>query len=125
MPDDIDIPRPSPWGWVGTWLREEKFWRDIGARVLAGVLTAGIVYAGALLLGYLHTPEIGAGVLLTLGIFACGSLLAGSVALIRRARARARAGTRDAARIAIAMLLALAAGAIAVGVVSDLMRAVR
>lgn len=125
MPDDTDIPRPSPWGWVGAWLREEKFWRDIGARVLAGVLTAGIVYVGALLLGYLHTPEIGAGLLLTLGILACGSLLSGSVALLRHARARARAGTRAAARIPIAVLLLLAAGAIAVGVVSDLTRTAR
>lgn len=122
MPDDTDISRPSPWGWVGTWLREEKFWRDIGARVLAGVLTAGIVYAGALLLGYLHTPEIGAGLLLTLGVLACGSLLAGAVAL---ARSRGKAGANGTVRIFLAVLSVLAAVAIAIGVLADLMRAVR
>lgn len=125
MPDDTDISRPSPWGWVGTWLREEKFWRDIGARVLAGVLTASIVYVGALLLGYLHTPEIGAGLLLALGILACGSLLAGAVALARSARSRRKAGANGTARILLAVLSVLAAVAIAVGVLSDLMRAVR
>ena len=119
MPVESDTPSTGPWGWVGVWVREEKFWRDIGARVLAGVVTAAIVYAGALLLGYLHTPEIGAGLLLGLGVFACGSLVAGSVALLSGSRSRRRAGRGVGARIALAAFLLLAAGAIAAGVVSD------
>lgn len=119
MPVESDTPSTGPWGWVGVWVREEKFWRDIGARVLAGVVTAAIVYAGALLLGYLHTPEIGAGLLLGLGAFACGSLVAGSVALLNGSRSRRRAGRGVGARIALVVFLLLAAGAIAVGVVSD------
>ncbi|MBB3158109.1 hypothetical protein FHS07_001805 [Microbacterium proteolyticum] len=122
MHDDTDVPPLSPWGWVRTWLREERFWRDIGARVLAGVLTAAIVYAGAVLLGYLHTPEIGAGLLLALGIFACGSLLVGSAALLRHARRRAVAGESGAGSIVAAVLLVCAVVAIAIGVVSDLLR---
>lgn len=122
MPDDNDTPQLGPWGWVGVWVREEKFWRDIGARVLAGVLTAGIVYAGALLLGYLHTPEIGAGLLIALGIVACTSVLTGSVTLVRRARTRARTGARSAAHLVFAAVLVLAAVGIAGGVVSDLLR---
>lgn len=102
------------------WVREEKFWRDIGARVLAGVVTAAIVYAGALLLGYLHTPEIGAGLLLGLGIFACGTLVTASVALIRT-RSRTRVGGASVGRLALAALLLLAACAIAAGVASDLL----
>lgn len=103
------------------WVREEKFWRDIGARVLAGVVTAAIVYAGALLLGYLHTPEIGAGLLLGLGVFACGSLVAASVALLRGTRSPASAGGKSVGRLALAALLLLMACAIAAGVASDLL----
>jgi hypothetical protein len=106
---------------VGVWVREEKFWRDIGARVLAGVVTAAIVYAGALLLGYLHTPEIGAGILLGLGIFACGSLVTASVALLRRTRSAASAGGKSVGRLALAALLLLMACGIAAGVASDLL----
>lgn len=121
MPDDSETPPLGPWGWVGVWVREEKFWRDIGARVLAGVVTAAVVYAGALLLGYLHRPEIGAGLLLGLGIVGCGVLVSGSVALLRSARARGRAGMPRGSRFVLVVVLLLAAAAIATGVATDLL----
>ncbi|KQR25353.1 hypothetical protein [Microbacterium sp. Leaf151] len=122
MPHDIDTSPRGPWGWIGVWVREEKFWRDIGARVLAGVVTAAIVYAGALLLGYLHTPEIGAGLLLGLGIVACAGLVAGSATLVRSARARRKAGASGGARVVLAVVLLFAAIAIATGVATDVLR---
>jgi len=121
VPDESQSPPVGPWGWIGAWVREEKFWRDIGARVLAGVITAAVVYAGALLLGYLHTPEIGAGLLLGLGIVGCGILGAGSLALLRSFRARGRAGMPRGSRLALAIVLLAAAGAIAAGVATDLL----
>ncbi|WAC68999.1 hypothetical protein [Microbacterium sp. SL75] len=122
MPDITETRPTSPWGWVGMWVREEKFWRDIGARVLAGVITAAVVYSGALLLGYLHTPEIGAGLLLALGIVACGVLVTGSVHLLRSARARGRAGSSRSWHIIVAIVLLLASVAIAIGIATDLLR---
>ncbi len=122
MTPDTDTTPRAPWGWAGVWVREEKFWRDIGARVLAGVITAAIVYAGALLLGYLHTPEIGAGLLLGLGIVACGSLVAGSITLVRGARAGRRAGGAGGTRVVLAVVLLFAAIAIGTGVVTDVLR---
>jgi hypothetical protein len=122
MPDDTETRPTGPWGWVGVWVREEKFWRDIGARVLAGVITAAVVYSGALLLGYLHTPEIGAGLLLAVGIVACSALVTGGVHLLRSARSRDRAGISRGWLITVSMVLLLAAVAIAIGVATDLLR---
>ncbi|MCS5497884.1 hypothetical protein NY547_11610 [Cnuibacter physcomitrellae] len=66
---DEDEGAPRPWWQVlGLWLTEQKLWRDVLTRVIAGVITAAVVYAGAVLLGYLHTPEIAAGASLALGI---------------------------------------------------------
>lgn len=86
--------------------RTRQYTRVAGSR-------CAIVYAGALLLGYLHTPEVGAGLLLALGVFACGSLVAGSIALLRAARYRSSTGGNVGGRITLAVLLILAAGAIA------------
>lgn len=117
MSEERETATRGPWGWVAVWVREEKFWRDIGARVLAGVFTAAIVYVGALLLGYLHTPEIGAGLLVLLGVLACASLGSGSVALLRSTRSRAS----RAVRVAVAVILLLAGVAIASGITVELL----
>lgn len=122
MSDDSNVKPSSPWRWPAEWMSEEKFWRDIGTRVLAGVVTAAIVYLGALVLGYLHTPEIGVGVTIALTVIAVLLLLAGVAALVGRVPSRVRAGRPIAARIVVAALLVVVAVALVVGVAADLSR---
>jgi apolipoprotein N-acyltransferase len=114
--------RVRAWELPGQWLREEKFWRDIGTRVLAGVITAAIVYLGALVLGYLHTPEIGAGLALLLGLALSAALLLVAIALASRLPARRRSGGAIALRLAVAVLVALAALSLAAAVIADFLR---
>lgn len=103
-----DPPHGKAWQLPLKWLQEEKFWRDIATRVLAGAITAAIVYAGALLLGYLHTPEIGAGVLMLLGVV--GAAIFGAVGFTllsgiprRRREGRTYGGPLAAAVLALAV----------------------
>ena len=111
--------RESAWELPLTWLREEKFWRDILTRVVAGVLTAAIIYLGALLLGYLHTPELGATVLLALGIAGALLLLAIAGAVLRSVLRRPAGSPLPVGRIVVIVILGIAAVALVVGVVSD------
>ncbi|MDO9396389.1 MAG: hypothetical protein Q7T71_07585 [Herbiconiux sp.] len=113
----------SPWRWPGQWMREEKFWRDIGTRVLAGVVTAAVVYLGALVLGYLHTPEVGEGVTIALAGAAAVLCALGAVAALRGVRRRTRAGRPFAGVLVIALLLALLAAGFLIGLVTDLVSA--
>jgi len=122
MPEDTTPAPTRPWYWPAAWMREEKFWRDIGTRVLAGVMTAAIIYGGALLLGYLHSPEIGAGLLLALGIAGGGLLIAVAAGLIAGLPARVRTGRPFAARITVAAVLVVAAVSLVVAIVADLLR---
>jgi len=115
-------PAVKAWQLPGQWLREEKFWRDIGTRVLAGVITAAIVYLGALVLGYLHTPELGAGLALLLGLAVAVVLLLVAIVLGSQLPARRRSGGSIALRLAVSALLALAALSLAAAVVSDFLR---
>ncbi|WP_368498130.1 hypothetical protein [Herbiconiux sp. A18JL235] len=119
MSEQGDGPDQRWWQLPGAWLSEQKLWRDVLTRVLAGVITAAVVYVGAVLLGYLHTPELEAGALLTLGI-AGGVLLVGiAVLLVTSLPARRRAGRGVLGRAVIAGVLVLAAIALVVGVVAD------
>ncbi|WP_440709939.1 hypothetical protein [Herbiconiux sp. YIM B11900] len=110
---------PRGWRLLASWIREQKLWRDVLTRVLAGVITAAIIYAGALLLGYLHTPELAAGALLALGIAGGGILIAVAVGLLASSPGRRRAGHGILARIITAAVLVVAAAAIVTGVVID------
>ncbi|WP_165817910.1 hypothetical protein [Microbacterium sp. Gd 4-13] len=122
MAQNSDEHPVSPWAWPGEWVREEKFWRDIGARVLAGVVTAAIVYVGALVLGYLHTPEVGAGVMIVL--IGAGALILGSsgAAVLLGMRTRSRSGARAIGRVLIGTLLIVLAIALVIGGLVDLLR---
>ncbi|MCS5713688.1 hypothetical protein NVV95_03875 [Herbiconiux sp. CPCC 205716] len=118
-----ELPPPlRAWQLPGQWLREEKFWRDIGTRVLAGVLTAAIVYLGALVLGYLHTPELGAGLALLLGLAGSAVLLLVAIVLVSRMPARRRSGRPVALRLVVAVLLVLGAVSLAAAVIADALR---
>jgi hypothetical protein len=119
--DESEKQESSPWRWPGQWMSEEKFWRDIGTRVLAGIVTAAVVYLGALVLGYLHTPEIGAGVKIALGGLAVVLLGGGAATLLAGVPARSRGGRPVVARIVTAVLLVLVAAALVVGVATDIL----
>ncbi|QJU55161.1 hypothetical protein SCB71_19155 [Herbiconiux sp. KACC 21604] len=119
MSERGDGPNLRWWQLPGAWLSEQKLWRDVLTRVLAGVITAAIVYAGAVLLGYLHTPELEAGALLALGI-AGGVLLVGiAVLLVASLPARRRAGRAVLGRTIAAGLLVVASIALVLGVIAD------
>jgi multisubunit Na+/H+ antiporter MnhB subunit len=120
MPAPASEPGSPAWHRPLEWLREEKLWRDVVTRVIAGVVTAAVVYAGALLLGYLHTPELGATALLVVGIGGAVLLLAGAAAVLSSLPPRVRAGRPVVLRVAVAVVLVLAAGAVVAGVVTDL-----
>ena len=122
MPEETPEPRTAPWFRPVLWMREEKFWRDIGTRVLAGVITAVVIYLGALVLGYLHTPEIGAGLELALGIAGGGVLVAIAVGLLVSVPARARTQRPFSGRIVTAVVLVLLAVALVLAVVSDILQ---
>ncbi|WP_378143721.1 hypothetical protein ACFJGV_09845 [Cnuibacter sp. UC19_7] len=114
MSDD-ELPRPW-WRVLGEWLTEQKLWRDVLTRVIAGVITAAVVYAGAVLLGYLHTPEIAAGALLALGIAGVLILVAVAAGLLTSLPSRRRAGRPVVGHTVAAVVLLAAAVGVAVGV---------
>jgi len=121
MSDDLELPAGSAWRWPLQWVREEKFWRDIGSRVLAGVLTAAIIYLGAVVLGYLHTPEIGAGLLVALRLAAAALLGAIGAVLLRSVVLRSRSGRPRLGRLVASVLVLLAALVLVLTVVADLL----
>lgn len=45
------------WRWPGRWIKDETFWRDIASRTFSGVIVAFCVYWGAVIMGYIKTPE--------------------------------------------------------------------
>lgn len=87
-PDDLSL---HWWQLPPLWLRQQKLWRDILTRVLAGVITAAIIYIGALMLGYLDSPVIKGGALLAVGLSVSALLIAAAAGLLR---ASLRADTR-------------------------------
>lgn len=54
-----DAEKPSsPWyRWPAEWSRDEKFWRDVGSRTLAGIIVVFVAWLGAIAFGYLQKPE--------------------------------------------------------------------
>lgn len=119
MTDPDTQQRLRGWKLLGGWFREQKLWRDVLTRVIAGVITAAIIYGGALLLGYLHTPELAAGALLALGITGGGILIAVAVGLLVSLPGRRRAGLGILARSITAAVLVVAAAGIVAGVIID------
>lgn len=50
-------PRVAPWRWPARWIKDEPFWRDIASRTFSGIFVAFVVYWGAVIMGYVKTPE--------------------------------------------------------------------
>ena len=48
----------KPWQWPGEWMRDEKFWRDVASRTLAGAFVVAIGYLVAVANGLLQVPSI-------------------------------------------------------------------
>lgn len=49
--------KAKPWQWPGEWARDEKFWRDVGSRTIAGILVVAFGYLAALAGGYISQPS--------------------------------------------------------------------
>ncbi|MDQ0869008.1 multisubunit Na+/H+ antiporter MnhB subunit [Arthrobacter sp. V1I9] len=47
----------KPWQWPGEWMRDEKFWRDVGSRTIAGFIVVILGYFSAIGLGYVQQPN--------------------------------------------------------------------
>lgn len=47
----------KPWQWPGEWMRDEKFWRDVGSRTIAGFIVVVLGYFSAIGLGYVQQPN--------------------------------------------------------------------
>ena len=121
MSEGGEDPRLPWWQLPGTWLREQKLWRDVLTRVLAGVITAAVVYAGAVLLGYLHTPELAAGALLVLGIAGTVLLVGIAAGVLASLPARRRAGRSLVGRVITAVVLLAVAAVLAAGVAASVL----
>lgn len=55
--EQIEKIKVRPWQWPGEWFRDEKFWREVTARALSGVIVLFLGYWAALFLGYIRTPS--------------------------------------------------------------------
>lgn len=49
--------KTRPWQWPGEWFRDEKFWREVTARGLSGIIVLVVGYWAAVWLGYIDTPD--------------------------------------------------------------------
>lgn len=50
-------PRIRPWQWPAEWFTNERFWREVAAQALAGVIVLALGYFFAVLAGYVKEPE--------------------------------------------------------------------
>ncbi|NHW45936.1 sulfite exporter TauE/SafE family protein [Paenarthrobacter sp. MSM-2-10-13] len=50
--------KSKPWQWLGEWMRDEKFWRDVASRTLAGALVVAMGYLVAVANGLLAVPSV-------------------------------------------------------------------
>lgn len=44
--------------WVLVWAKDEKFWKDVAANTVAGILLAIILYVFAIIMGYIQDPGL-------------------------------------------------------------------
>lgn len=44
-------PQLRPWQWPGEWVKDEKFWREVTARALSGLIVIGLGALGAVAAG--------------------------------------------------------------------------
>ncbi len=49
---------PKPWQWPTMWFRDEKFWRDVAARAMSGLVLAFLLYLFAVFGGYIKPLNI-------------------------------------------------------------------
>ncbi|WP_160665114.1 hypothetical protein [Pseudarthrobacter sp. ATCC 49987] len=56
---EVEVEEKSkPWQWPGEWMRDEKFWRDVASRTLAGALVVAMGYLVAVANGLLQVPPV-------------------------------------------------------------------
>jgi hypothetical protein len=44
--------------WLGVWVKDEKFWKDVAANTVAGIILAIILYVFAVIMGYIQNPGL-------------------------------------------------------------------
>jgi uncharacterized membrane protein len=54
---ELEKPKIKPRHWVALWSKDEKFWKDVAANTVAGILLALIVYLFGLAAGYFQRPN--------------------------------------------------------------------
>ena len=64
-PQNAQTPVP-PSAWLGKWVREESFWREMTTRTLSGLLVAAVVALAAIFAGF-GTHEQRMSILLSAG----------------------------------------------------------
>jgi hypothetical protein len=47
-----------PWQWPGQWFKDEKFWREVLARALSGIIVLFFGYWAAVWLGYIQSANV-------------------------------------------------------------------
>lgn len=61
MSDPETVAEPAKttpfWKWPGEWVRDDKFWREVTARALSGLIVIFVAYWVAVLFGILQTPS--------------------------------------------------------------------
>lgn len=57
--DEDSEKKLTPWSWPFQWLKDEKWWRDVSSRAVAGLLIVLVTYALGVASGYLNKPGVG------------------------------------------------------------------
>ena len=50
--------KSTPWQWPLEWWHDEKFWRDVASRAVAGIIVVFVGYAVAVASGLLGFPDL-------------------------------------------------------------------
>lgn len=54
QPEEKMVPRL----WIGAWAKDEKFWKDVAANTVAGIILAITLYVFAVFMGYIQNPGL-------------------------------------------------------------------
>jgi hypothetical protein len=51
-----EVKASKPWQWPRAWVSDEKFWREVTARALSGIIVVLVAYLYGLMTGYFGQP---------------------------------------------------------------------
>lgn len=66
--EQTDVP---PSRWLGIWVRDQAFWRDVASRTLAGLIVVGFTVLAGSAVGLIRLPQVATALagLLCAGVF--------------------------------------------------------